>query len=266
MALQAFLASSYRAFERSGVSDVATIITDFQTEVLANSPVWTDSGGGLFVSPVDAVGRFFDVLLTRIDAERLEMRLRDQAGVTICTRRINCPSTNTWVSRIYTGQFHFIIDVEMESAAPEALYGGISDMSPEAQDAHTKYVYGGGYRTNADVASQYDISYAFMLDNVAAAAAQRRSVWGGLATTGTGAVSLQSARVHRAALLWVQPIGGGNLRYAGKQYQVLMVSSAVTVGTRLTVPIDIAATGVFRVIGGIPTMSSCNRVLAARIA
>src|SRR5512147_433054 len=98
MGVPAFLNSSYRYFCRVGVSDVQQIIDDFQTEVLANGPPWTNPSAGLYKSPVDADGRWMDILLTKISASKLEMRLRDQLGQTICTRRINNTSGagNTW--------------------------------------------------------------------------------------------------------------------------------------------------------------------------
>ncbi len=154
MTAPAYLSSSYRYFEKWGVTSVATIISDFATEVLADNPAWTDLGGGLYKSPVDADGRFFDVLLTDEDGTnhvKMSARIRDQNGTTLCTRRINLPASPSCYVRIYTGQYHFAIDVDPVSTACEFLMGGILDLTPEGQTAHGHYCYGHGSRTTADV-------------------------------------------------------------------------------------------------------------------
>ena len=86
MAPPIFLSSSFAYFNRQGVSDVQAIIDDIDTRLLAHSPAWTKTSAGLYKSPVDAAGRFFDVLLTKINAQKLEMRVRDYNSVTLCSR------------------------------------------------------------------------------------------------------------------------------------------------------------------------------------
>ena len=78
MAAPAFLSSSFAYFERQGVSDVQTIMDDIDHQVKNHTtPAWTNPSAGLYKSPVDAVGRFFDVLLTRVTQQKLEWRVRD---------------------------------------------------------------------------------------------------------------------------------------------------------------------------------------------
>ena len=268
MAVPAFLNSSYRYFARVGVSDVQTIWDDFEAECLANSPPWTRTGGagGLLTSPVDADGRFLDVQLSWVSAQKLQMVLRDQNAVTICTRRINCPSTNTWTVRIYTGQYHFYIDVEMISAVAETLHGGILDLSPESQIAHTQYVYGNGHRTSGDVASNNNQLYSWMVDNITAATTTRNVGWGGGSTVVSGLQTLAGYRVHRPREHYVTPLGGGSPRFAGRAYQVMTVPKTLTFGSVVTIPIHIGATGQFRVISGIADQSYGDRRYAVRVA
>lgn len=268
MGVPAFLNSSYRYFKRSGVSDVQTIWDDFEAECLANSPPWTRTGGagGLMTSPVDGDGRFFDVQLSRPTQQKLQMVLRDQNAVTISTRRINCPSTNTWAARIFTGQYHFYIDAEMGSAAGESLHGGILDLSPESQIAHGQYVYGHGHRTSADGATNSDDTYASMVDNVTPAITQRVVYWGGVIASSDGLMTMNGYRIYRPREIYVIPVGGGDDRYAGRCYQTMTVPDTLPPGSVVTVPIDIGATGQFKVLYGLPSASTGNRSIAVRVA
>lgn len=265
MAIPEFLSSSYRYFYRTNVSDVSTIISDFESEVLANSPVWTKLGTGFYKSPVDSHGRWFDVTLTRITQYKLEMVLRDNNGNTICTRRINAPSANNWDVRIYTGSHHFVIDVLNISTAPEALYGGILDLSPESQTAHTKYIYGNGYRNTSDIASTYDILYAAMIDNTTPTIALRSVSYGTGSTAGGGAITITGYHLSRPREMFVTPTGGGNMRYAGRCYQTLLVPDDQIPGSIVTLPIDSSETGEFCVIGGIATSANARYRVAVRV-
>ncbi len=266
MAVPVFLNSSFRYFNRSGVSDVQTIMDDFAAEVAANSPAWTVPSANLYKSPVDADGRFFDILLTRTTQQKLEWRVRDQLGNTLCTRRINCPSTNTWDVRIYTGQYHAVVDVDMGSAAPEALVGGILDLSPESQVVHTHYCYGGGTRSNADAVASNDWSSVFMIDNAAAAVIQR--VPNSMNSGNQGfTLTLSGYRMYIPYNMWVQPTGGGNYKYAGRAYQHLMGDATqANMGTPITIPLDTGTTGVFRPIGGRVTVANSLKILYVRAA
>ena len=267
MSVQSFLASSFDYFERPGVSDVQTIIDDFADRALHhNSPVWTDQGGGAYKSLVDAFGRFFDVMFTRVTQQKLEMRLRDQNGVTICTRRINCPSANTWMTRIYTGQYHLWIEAQVFTAAAEYLYAGILDLSPDAQNAHAQYVYGNGSRTTADSADQFRANnQSFMLDNNAPGTAQRNTLYQQKASTSVAIVAtMNGSRIFRPVEQWVQPAGVPNVfSWAGRRYQTLIVDSAWTAGTLFQVPIDVGLSAWFKVV---ETYTSYAATFAIRVA
>jgi hypothetical protein len=249
MSVPLFLNSSFYYFERTNVSDVQTIMDDFEHQVLShNNPVWTKPGAGLYKSPVDADGRWFDVLLTRITQQKLEMRLRDQNGVTVCTRRINCPSTNNWAVHIFTGEFHMQIDVDMQTATAEYLYAGILEPSPDP--AHAKYVYGGGYRNNIDGFDSYSgVTRHFMVDNATAGYAQRTHHYGASAGTVTMALTtMNGSRIYRPVGLWCKPTGDAvNSRFCGRRYQALLVEGNLSFGAKITVPIDAGLSGLFRV-------------------
>ena len=263
MAVPYFLSTGFRFKEHVGVSDVQAIIDDFDAEVLtADNPglgwsSWSSLGGGGYRSPVDQWGRRFDVYLSRVTQQKLQMEVRDQSGISLCTRRINCPSTNTWTARIFTGQYHAVIDVMMGSAAPEALYGGILDLSPDTQDAHQHYVYGGGFRNTSDT-NDYgnDVFTVYMLDDATPMAKARGTIFAGAGSgSAVGRKTLSGARVYRPRELWCQQTGAGGtygyMHYAGRCFQQLLCPANLAKGARIYVPIDTGVIGEFIVTGGV---------------
>lgn len=268
MAVPVFLSSSYYYHELVGVDDVQDIIDDFIDQVtLHNVPAWTNPAGNLCVSPVDAVGRFFDVNFTRTSQYKLDLVLRDQNAVTICTRRLTIPSANTVIIRIFTGEYHYYIDAVNASAAPGYLHGGILDLSPELQNAHDHYVYGNGSFTTADATTSADTSNSFMIDNASVLAAQRVVVHKGSSTSAIGNQTPGSARVHRPKELYCKPTGDAtNYKWAGRAYQQLLVSDKLSQGVSIVVPIDIGSTGTFMVCGAPISSADAYRLHAVRMA
>ncbi|MGA2261712.1 MAG: hypothetical protein ABSH28_09775 [Acidobacteriota bacterium] len=260
MSVPVFLNSSFYYFERKGVSDVQTIMDDFENQVLhVNVPAWSKPSAGLYKSPVDANGRWYDVLFTRITQQKLEMRLRDATGVTVCTRRINCPTANSWNVHIFTGEHHMHIDVDAVSAVVEVLFAGMLDPTPDA--AHNKYVYGNGSRSTADYAdSSCDVAHSFMIDNATPGYGFRTTSYG----TGNytyALLSMNGSRIYRPVGLWCRPTGENyTSRFAGRRYNSLLTESTLAWGAKVTIPIDIGLSGLFRVTG-VPTAYSAKIVI-----
>jgi hypothetical protein len=253
MAIADFLNSSKYFFERAGVTDVQTIMDDFATQVLANVPAWTNPTGARYASPVDGAGRFFDVEFTRTTQYKLTIVVRDQSGTTIMTRRIQIPSANGSIVRIFTGQFHCFIDIQTQSTDPEYFWAGILDLSPEVQNVHSKYVFAYSTRTTADVYGAGYFQYAFMIDDAAPASIQRICHY---ACEVTGRPrpqrDLLGFWIFHNLMFYVQPVGGGDHRYAGRAYQCLLVpEDAGDPGTELTIPIDAGVTGQFMIVSGL---------------
>jgi hypothetical protein len=254
MAAPAFLSSSFAYFERQGVSDVQTIIDDIHDRVLNHaSPAWTNPSAGLYRSPVDAVGRFFDVLMTRVTQQKLEWRVRDYSANTICTRRINLPSANTWTVHLWLGENHLEVGVDCGSAAPEFLTAGLLDCSPDAQNSHTHNVYGHGSRTNGDTADGYaSVIYAIMWDNNAAGAAYtvRLQTFSPQSYGQAAVLTMNGARMYREAAYFALPTGeASNYKIAGRRYHTLICDANLPHFSRVTVPIDIGMSGTFMVTG-----------------
>jgi hypothetical protein len=250
-----FLSSSYRYFERGAVVDVQTIMDDFADEVINhNTPAWTNPSGTIYKSPVDGDGRFFQVNLSRVDAQKLTMELTDQNAVSIMIRRIIIPSVYGSMVRIYTGQYHFCIDVECPGADPEYFWGGILDLSPEAQSTHIKYVWGWGSRNNTtEVYSDGYFENAYMLDNATAASVRRiNQMAGQLTGRARPRLDLMGYMLFYPLMFYVQPVGGGDFKYAGRACQQVLVPDIYgQPGTTITIPVDVGVTGIFRVLGGI---------------
>ena len=103
MSVPVFLASSYRYLELA-VTDVSDIIVAFRTEAVVNGvPPWTEPSAALFKSPVDGLGRFHDVLLTRIAANNLECRVRDQLANIVTTLRMEIDGTGSTADQTVYG-------------------------------------------------------------------------------------------------------------------------------------------------------------------
>ena len=225
--------------------DVADVITSIRAELLArNNPAWTEPSGNLFKSPVDAAGRYLDMLFTRIDQGTLEMRVRDQLARTICTRRIQ-PGTSPFVINIFSGQFHFILDAMNPAGANTSLYAGILDQTPDAQGSNPLYVYGGGYLSNTNTNDGYSsVSRFFMYDSSGAAWADRAPVYGSSYSQAC-LYNQNGAKIYKPAETYVQT-ATSVFKVVGRKYQQLYCTSDLNQMARVTVPLD-NMSGLFQV-------------------
>lgn len=260
MAVPAFLSSAYRYRLVTAVTDVQSILDALATELAALS--WTDEGGGTYKSPVDAVGRFFKLNLTKASTLVMKMIAYDQNGVTIATRRCNGTSGCSWV--LFTGAFHFFIEAIRGTAAPEHLGAGILDLSPEAQDAHSRYVYGGGYRDDAGSAANNAFDVWAMVDNVTVTLAVRGMLTNTMITNYSPSFTLGGNMIYHPMSLFASSASATN-RYAGRMYQTIMLWDYVSdSGTMVKVPIDGATLGTFCVVRGPSNFG--GKVLGLRVS
>jgi len=244
MSVPAFLASSFDYKETLAVTDVAAIITDFRDRVLNhNTPAWTEPVAGTFQSPADAKGQFFQVMLTRVSITALGIKIIDMYGTTIADRQIYIDAGGTAV-QYYTGQFHAFIN----SARATQEFGGgcLIDTSPETASLPLYRTAGVGHRDNTGTAGSTDWTFWFMMSN-ATPAAMRAGVMNYL-----GSVRCQKAidgtYIYSPVLLSTN-VYGANMRIVGRPFQVLTSDDGLAFGAEVTVPIDVAATGVFKVVG-----------------
>jgi hypothetical protein len=246
MAVPVYLSSSYRYCESALITDVADIITTFRDEVLNhNDPAWTEPSAGLFQSPSDAAGRWFDVLLTRISATNLECRFRDKSGTTIYTGRMQIAAAGR-IIRYYTGSHHFHVEAV---GSVEHVRGGILDLTPDSQTAHDKQYWCAMSRQANDTALAYsEAGGCVMIDNASASCALR--MVGLYAPVGnTPQKSPSGGYIFCASGVDCKPTGDNSTYYyAGRQYQLLLCDRDLTPGAEFVVPIDSGAYGTFKVL------------------
>ena len=158
------------------IADVETggvgIITKSRLELVTNGN-WTEPSADLFKSPLTGSGVFFDILMTRIDADTLEFRVRNYLGVTLITRRLDIEAAGNTTVEFYWGNsylwivarrathegfFAFLLD-------PEAV-GGVDSDQPNRIVANAQ-------RTTGGVATAIITGTAFAFDNGAAASGSR---------------------------------------------------------------------------------------------
>lgn len=233
--------------ETLSVTDVSSVITQARTHLVTNAG-WTEPSANLFKSPVDATGRWYDILMTRDAASTLEWRVRNSAGTTVCTREAQIDVAGTTV-RIYASEYYCFIEFDRPTGTDEHLGSGMLDQSPDAQNAHDVYVYANGTRTSAGSADGQFGSWAywFMIDNGTASAVIRARSFSNYAgnaviqQTGASAYLYQPAKLSAA-------IGGANHKWAGQMYGAYVCDSNLAFQVDKTIPIDDSTTKTFRVV------------------
>jgi len=262
MAVPGYLSSSYRFATTNAITDVADIITLARTELVTNnSPAWTEPTSQKFKSPVDADGRFFTILLTRIGAQNLQADVADQNGTTIATRRMQISSTFNRVS-IFSGQYHVCIDAVRSDLTAEFLCGGITDFYPQAQSANNRYTYGAGTRTNGDTTANNSWNYAGMLDNITATYAARANFWSSLSGCALCYTLSGNFLYHPREFFASTP--SLTMAYAGRGYQQIVLPYNVgDLETLVKVPLSDSVVGQFRVAQGMASLT--GMLLAYRV-
>lgn len=239
MATLTCFSSSY-CYREYGIAsgDVSDVIAAVRTELASrNAPAWTEPSTALFSSPPDSAGRFFDCLFTRVDQQTLELRVRNQFGAAVCTRRMQC-GTAAWILRVFSGQFHLHLDA-YTPAGYAHLYGGILDQSPDPQGIQPVYVYGGGWLSAANANDGYsNTSRSFMADGNGAGYAERATTFNPSNGAQCCMFHMNGAKIYRPAETYAYYDAGSNMRVAGRKYQHIYCPSDFWYGTRIQVPID----------------------------
>lgn len=253
MSIPAYLDSAtyaYSYYEEFGLADVETggvgIITRLRAMLIALG--WTEPSTALFKTPVDAAGRFLDVLVTRISSTVLEWRVRNQAGVTLCTRRI---TLNGSTVRYFCSTMGVLVEVcIIDPNASEILSAHVLDMAPDLTTDHSLYCLGGGYRNSAgtqdsqgNASSQY-----FAIDNGTAGMTLRG---------GTYSVSVDGnvqAMIDMAGRFFLREMQisinfAGTFRWAGRLVHALNGPADFGGGTERAMYIDTNTVATFKSLG-----------------
>lgn len=243
MTVPAFLNSSHYYTEITDVDDVQDIIDALGTILkTTNSPAWTEPSAGTFQSPVDADGRYFQVIVSRVDVDTLQLVVKDRYAATIATRRIDINASGSPAISVYvfSGQYHLWIDC-MRST-PENFRSGILDLSPQAQSAWTQKTYCHGHRTS-------DGSVDGGMDLMSIVEGESRPEhMVTLRNAGNGGMVFTDLAGN--VVYWPVFLRG---RYAdvllGRMYQIMLGPSSIAYGTEVTVPVDTGVTAKFRAAG-----------------
>ena len=133
----------------AGVVDVQDIIDRMDTLLVTNLG-YTNPSTGLYVSPVDVWGRFYDMLLTRIDDETLEIRFRDQTGATVRTGRTMIDNGGTDVE-IFSTYYSvgIVVHNPADTVYDEYSHCHILEQSPDDQSDNDNYIMCGTYRNGS---------------------------------------------------------------------------------------------------------------------
>lgn len=134
MAVPTFLNAPFRALKIT-IADVADIITNLRSELLALADPWTEPVAGTFQSPTRADGVFFTVTVARISATRISYVVKDHQGLLVnndTDTRQDIKASGTTDVYIYTSPFYVIIDSAGATAGtPECWGAGIACREPE---------------------------------------------------------------------------------------------------------------------------------------
>jgi hypothetical protein len=244
----------YEYHQHTGLVDVETggvgIITDTRLYLVTNKG-WTEPSTALFQSPADSLGRWIDVLLTRIVAGTLEIRMRDHKGHTIFTRRIHIDVAGTAVNYWSSKMFH---RVEALRATPELFWCEMVETSPDDPGAIGEIAIGSAFSSTGDVndnLGQPTLSgFMWETDNAAAANRNDRGTPATTQTTGTavGLIMGDGTLLYEDACVFNQATGTTN-RVIGRLYHAMLGDSSVAFGTDKPGYVDDAVTATFRCAG-----------------
>lgn len=264
MTVFASFASSFRFLNNPSITDVQTILNDFNSEVVTNgSPAWTSPSGftngttsGTWKSPVDSAGRFYQIFLARTTATRMEFKVIDQNQLTVCDREIDISGTTS--VNYYTGQYHAWI--ESLVATPEVAQSGILEPSPLPLTVYGTYVFGNAFRntSGSNDGGADTTGKLFMIDNGGSSQINRmRDIGQNIGGQTPGLIDAAGN------LLWhpmeISAANSAIQRWSGRPYQVVLGDSSVGAGTTKTIIIGNAGeTGTFRGLGGLVNSVNCR--------
>lgn len=239
----------YAYQQSTGVTDVNTLISDLRT-LLVTTLGWTEPSTGLFKSPSNGGGQWYDILLTRISATNLELRVRDQIGHVIITRRIQIDASAT--VNYYCGKFYAFID--SLRATSEVFQSFLMESTPNNDGDYPWVVFANAYRSAADTADANgstagqlymweDTGGAVMRASRLAYPAINQINSGVGKIMGSGSLLAEPADTILFNPAWATP------RYGGRMWQTYLADAGVAAQSDKVYMVSDAASATFRVIG-----------------
>lgn len=237
--------------ELFALADVETggvgVITALRTMLVTNLG-WSEPSTALFKTPVDASSRWLDVLVTRISATVIEWRVRNAAGVTVCTRRI---TLGTGAVRLYGSTQGIMIEfVQTSQNGIHHAFAFVLDPTPNLISDHSLYVFGGGYLTTAGTNDSLNDTYGegFAIDNGSAGSIQRAANNAKMDGVVINSMSASGKLIYNDSLIYIS--FSGVFKIAGRIVQCLRGESSFNNGgdeKKVYIDTDIAA--VFKAVG-----------------
>lgn len=247
MAVPDFLNTSYRYLESTGITDVATIITDLRSELVTNGS-WTEPTAGTFLSDTDGLGFKIQIVTSRVSQTRCQLHYQDMNANSILDGRIDIDASNN--VRYYTGPYHCSVD--SIRGTPEGGFGGIICMSPQ--------VITSSFRGYAKTPRNSAGTLANAWTSTTAA-----QTTGGLATSNFHSYTDRPAGtispVMFSGAYFVEPLVISSGSWMGMLYQHVIVPSALAAGAEISIEVDTGTNYVFKVLS---CSATNNRKIAAR--
>ncbi len=249
MAISSFLNTDYRYYSRLAVTDVATIIADLATELVASG--WTDEDGvgtGPFSSPEEVGdGSLMWLVLTSLAATQLQIQVYDHAGCLINNQtasRLYIDAGGTNIS-YFTGPRHCFVSAAR--ATPECFGVARLDQYPHIDgEVRSNFVCTQGPRNNAGSLTNYSLAYWFGLQLNATSYSGSYISPASMNVGVTGRLSVDGGKNMCYPLYFADY---NNKMRMGCMPQAMLVPSSIAFGTVVTIPIDVGVTGDFVVVG-----------------
>lgn len=246
MTIPRFLQSTFHFNQDLGVVDVSTIISSLTTILTTQAPAWTNPSAGVFISPVDSVGRFMKVVVARSSAVQMTWQVFDQNNILVANRSIEIDAAvNPTTVNYFSGQYHLYIETLV---APTPEWAGAFLIEPTGyvlQDLQN-YVVGNAFRTSGGAIDGQGSIYDqwFMLESGSPTLRQRvRAV---MTSPGLNVGLLDFSGDPQFFPFDVVGVPSGTIQWMGSLYQVYVTDSRVPAGIIKPVAIDNATAASFR--------------------
>lgn len=224
------------------IADVETggvgIITEARLRLVTNGN-WTEPSANLFKSVPTAAGVWFDVLMTRIDADTMEYRVRNHLGTTVMTRRCDIEAAGNTTINFYWGDTYLIIYNRRATAEPFAVAVLDPGIVGGADVDQTNRVVCIAYRLTAGTAqaAALEASNYFAMDNGTATVVNR---WSTRWYSTQGSVNVMPGIASRE--LYTPPLfhinQGGTRQWSGTFPGSVYCADTHAVDTVKNIPVD----------------------------
>ncbi len=254
MSAPAYLNSFFRYKESVAVVDVDTIIADLRDELVTQPAApskWTEPVGGTFKSPARADAISYTIQCTKISATRIAYIVKDQWGMLVNNATDTRQDIDVAGSTVhyYTGPFH--VCVVTERATPEPWMCGVLDQSPDPLGKPRPLYFASKMpRDNAGTFQTYEYWNSWILVPGATAYANNSSylIMRSAPNSSVYRETCGGTKVYFPQEFCTVPSLEPAV-WLGRIFQCVMLDGRLAAAAEITLPIEGASTGVFKVVG-----------------